>query len=159
VPSDAEIYAEEFKRGIVQDERAGANDAAPAPKVFLEDKSVNTVASVNQLLAMCAEHGWKRIGLVSSDYHIPRIKTLCDLILKKLGRKPVEITFLPAEAIVKEVQPGVYDAEIDTAYQTPAAQKRIKNEKKGCEDIAAGRYHIGEFQLASKNSHGDEKFG
>lgn len=152
VPTDAEVYAKEFNRDLTQDERSQASSHTPAPKVFLEDTSVNTVASISELFAMCAEQGWKYIGLVSSDYHIPRIEALCSLIFKKLGSKPVEITFISAEAIIKELRPGVYDNEIDAAYKTPAAQQRLKNEQNGCNDIAAGRYYIGEFQLASNTS-------
>lgn len=150
VPSDAEIYAKEFKQSLARDERNKTNGDTLAPKIFLEDKSVNTVASIAELFSMSAEHGWKHIGLVSSDYHIPRIKALCDLIFDKLGNKPVEITFISAEAIIKELRPGVYDDEIDAAYKTPSAKQRIKNEQNGCDDIAAGRYHIGEFQLAQQ---------
>lgn len=150
VPTDAEIYADEFKIGIAQDERSQSAENARTPRVLLEDKSVNTVASIGELLSMCAVQGWEHIGLVSSDYHIPRIRALCGLIFEKLGYKPVDISFISAEAIVKESRPGIYDAEIDSAYQTPLALQRISNEKAGCEDIAAGRYHIGEFQLAPR---------
>jgi hypothetical protein len=151
VPTDAEIYAEEFKRGIDQSSRDKFDEKLLEPKIFLEDKSVNTVASIGLLLGMCTTHDWKRIGLVSSDYHIPRIQALCDLIFKKLGDNPVEISFISAEAVLKELRPGMYDEEIDDAYQTVAAQERLKNEENGLQDIKAGRYHIGEFQLAPKD--------
>jgi len=144
VPTDAEIYAKEFQEGIDGDER----EQTQAPQILLENTSVNTVASIGNLIAMCTAHGWKRMGLVSSDYHIPRIKALCGLIFEKLGEEPVTITFMSAEAILKELRPGVYDEEINAAYRTPAALERIRNEQNGLDDIAAGRYHIGEFQLA-----------
>ncbi len=151
VPTDAEIYAEEFRQGVVQDARGQTREAnLPEPKILLEDTSVNTVESIGRLMTMCATRGWKRMGLISSDYHIPRIKALCGLIFEKLGEEPVTITFMSAESILKELRPGVYDDEIDTAYQTPAAHERIKNEQNGLRDIAAGRYHIGEFQLAPR---------
>lgn len=149
VPTDAEIYAEEFRKGI-SDDRNRTTAITHMPKVLLEDTSVNTVASINELLAMCAAHGWKRIGLVSSDYHMPRIEALCGLIFEKLGEKPIEIIFMSAEAILKDLRQGIYDEQIDNAYRTPAAHKRIRSEKNGLDDIAAGRYHIGEFQLISK---------
>lgn len=152
VPTDAEIYAEEFKRGITQDERSLSAENVRTPRVLLEDKSVNTVASIGELLSMCAVQGWEHIGLVSSDYHIPRIRALCGLIFEKLGYKPVDISFISAETIVKELRPGVYDEEINAAYQTPTALERIRNEQIGCDDITAGRYHIGEFQLAPRQS-------
>lgn len=99
---------------------------------------------------MCEVHGWKRIGLISSDYHIPRIEALCGLILQKLNNK-VEISFMSAEALLMGLRPGVYDKEIQIAYQTDLALERIKNEQNGCNDISAGRYHIDEFQLAGKS--------
>lgn len=150
VPTDAEVYAEEFKSGISQNIRNEIGEKLPEPKIFLENTSVNTIASIGELLVICAAYEWKRIGLISSDYHIPRIKALCELIFEKLGEPPTEITFISAEAVLKELRPGVYDEEIDNAYKTAAAHERLKNEENGLGDIKAGRYHIGEFQLAQK---------
>lgn len=147
VPTDAEIYAEEFRADINQDKHDVNGKKSPEPKIFLENKSVNTIASIGEVLVMCAAHEWERIALISSDYHIPRIEALCGLIFEKLGEHPVKITFISAEAVLKELRPGMYDKEIDNAYQTEAARERLKNEAKGLSDIKAGRYHIGEFQL------------
>lgn len=149
VPSDAEIYAEEFKRGIAQDLRSQSSDTSvQPPEILLEDTSVNTVASIRELINMSTSHKWQRMGLVSSEYHLPRIKALCGLIFEKLGEQPVDITFISAETVLKELLPGVYDDEIDAAYKTLSAKNRIKNEQQGLDDIINGRYHIGEFQLA-----------
>lgn len=150
VPSDAEIYAAAFEQGVRNDPRAHSPGATPLNlDIFLEDTSVNTVASIGNLIMLCAANNWQRMGLVSSDYHIPRIRALCGLIFEKLDDTPVDITFISAETVLKELRPGVYDTEIDAAYKSPSALERIKNEQNGCNDIAAGRYHIGEFQLAT----------
>jgi len=150
VPTDAEIYADEFRRGISEDDRYKKIQGASDPKIILEDVSVNTIASISELLGMCEAYGWKRMGLISSDYHIQRIEALCGLIFEKLGRKHVDVSFMSAEAILKALRPKMYGPEIDAAYATESAKLRIKNERNGCDDIAAGRYHIGEFQLAAK---------
>lgn len=145
VPTDAEIHEEQFVQDILRDQRHTLT--TPQPTTFLENTSVNTVASIVNLFDMSKEHGWQTMGLISSDYHIPRIQALCELIFAQLQSRPVTLTFLSAERLLKERRPGVYDTEIDTAYATPDALERIKNEQNGCQDIAAGRYHLGEFQL------------
>jgi hypothetical protein len=83
---------------------------------------------------------------MSADFHIPRVKALCELIQDKI---PVEadLEFIMAESTLKRLKPGMYDAEIDTAYASAEGKKRIANEAQGLRDLQDGTYHLGEFQL------------
>jgi len=134
VPSEASVYAAAFL------DRANNADAASA--VLLEDRSTNTIGNVREFLKIIKDSGWQHVAVLSSKYHLPRIKALCEM-LGASGR----IDFLAAEDIVRQAWPGTYNAEIDTAYASDAGKKRLQNEAEGTAAIEAGGYNPAEHQL------------
>ncbi len=102
-----------------------------------------------ETLELKEEKGWEKVALISSDYHIPRIKALFEKALREEKDKDIklELDYVSAEEKVKESHPGRYDDIIEQAYKTGDAQKRLKSEKRGLEDMEKGTYAEREFQL------------
>lgn len=137
IPTEASVYANTFR------ERLGAQQP---PTIILEDKSTNSTGNITECLGIIKQHGWHKVAVVTSNYHVPRVQMLCDLVRQKI---PVtcDIIFLGAEDIVQQYEPGVYDQQIADAMASPAGQLRLKNETQGLADFKNGTYVLGEFQL------------
>jgi uncharacterized SAM-binding protein YcdF (DUF218 family) len=56
----------------------------PPGKILLDDKPVNTYDMVKALEALCRTKGWRSAIIVSSPYHMLRLKLLCEKHLKGL---------------------------------------------------------------------------
>ena len=140
VPSEAAVYSQEFLSLI-----AGSDH--PAPTIILEDRSTNTIGNVQEFFAIIDANGWKRVAVLSSEYHLARIKGLCALVGQNAR---VHFTFLSAEKTLKRARPGKYDAEIDAAYASKEGKKRLQNEAIGVAAIAKGGYTPAEFQLGKQ---------
>lgn len=154
VPTQARIHEEAFLRRLEKlKRRSGYKNKfkdLEKPSTFLDEKSVSTLANIQEALKLIRKKGWRRIAFLSSDYHIPRIAALTRQLLEQGGDLKVDIDFISAEKAVGEMALGRYDRVIEKAYKSQAAQKRIASEKRGLQDIKAGRYAPGEFQLQKK---------
>jgi uncharacterized SAM-binding protein YcdF (DUF218 family) len=64
----------------------------PQGSVTVDDKSVNTYEMVKNLEELCRTKLWKSVILVSSPYHMLRLKLLCEKQLKD-----VVVYYLPVE--------------------------------------------------------------
>lgn len=156
VPTEAEVYKDKFLRSLAglkkRKDFEKKFENIEEPDITLEDKSVNTASNIKEVLQMIQDKGWKKVAIVSSDYHIPRITALYQQVLKKLGGVQIDISFLSAENVAKEAEPGKYDEVIERAYKSSGAEKRIASEAKGLADLKSGKYVMGEFQLEDKKS-------
>ena len=146
VPPEAGVYRDLFVETIHANARR-QNLTLPLPEMFLEDKSVNTVANLQESVAICKREGWQCVAIISSEYHVPRIAALYDLIATHAPLLAAHPIFLAAEPIVTQAQPGAYDAQIDAAYRSEIGQKRIANEHAGLAHIQSGQYTLHEYQL------------
>jgi uncharacterized SAM-binding protein YcdF (DUF218 family) len=155
IPTEAETYRDKFLRSLdafkKRKENAEKIKSLEKPETILEKKSVTTLTNIKECLQIVQDKGWKKIAIMSSDFHIPRIKALYAQALKQHPKLQIEVEFMSAEEVVKKAEPGKYDKVIEMAYQTPEAKKRLDNEARGIEDIKSGKYAIGEFQLKDKN--------
>jgi len=142
VPAEAGIYRSYFQRMVRELSKAHLDP----PTLLLEDRTPNTVQSLQACFAMIESRGWKQVAILSADYHIPRVKALSGLILQD---RPLDakLAFLSAETVAQELAPDRYDQTIDAAYRSPQAIKRLKNEARSLEHIRNGTYYTGEFQL------------
>lgn len=148
VPTEAYLYSEDFKDLLheLQGSRPEIK-SLKKPTIILEDRSKNTVGNIRECFEIIRQHPeWRKVGVMSADFHIPRVKAFCELIQDK---EPIEadLEFIGAESSLKRLKPGVYDAEIEAAYASPEGKKRLKNEAQGLKDMEEGRYYMGEFQL------------
>jgi hypothetical protein len=87
--------------------------------------------------------GLNKIGILSNDWHLPRIKTMLDNLseLKEIFDL-AKVEFLSAEKICLEYGKEAWQEIIDKAYKSEALKKRIELEQKGVQDIKEGRYKI-----------------
>jgi hypothetical protein len=147
VPTEAEIYSEEFKT-LLRELRPDHPEMAQLepPTIILEDRSKNTVGNIEECFAIISKQTWEKVAILSARHHLPRIKTLCELIKQ---RRPVNasLAFVEAEQVVMKLCPGKYDTEIKAAYNSPEGKKRLANEAKGVSDIRDGVYVLSEYQL------------
>jgi len=60
--------------------------------IILDESPVNTYQMVMDLKKILAENGWKNVILISSPYHMRRLKLLCDK-----GLENVNVYFVPVE--------------------------------------------------------------
>ncbi|HSX29633.1 MAG TPA: YdcF family protein [Candidatus Saccharimonadales bacterium] len=147
VPPESHIYRDYFLAGIKNDHRKLAHEP-PAPKVLVEDASVNTVANLLEVSKLCSRYGWNDVAIISSAYHVPRIEALYGLIRDHFAIS-IRSAFLSAEEILRQSQPGVYDNEIAEAYASIEGKRRIANEQQGLAAINSGNYVFHEFQLTN----------
>ena len=154
VPTEAEVYKDKFLRSLAglkqRKDFEKKFENIEEPEIILEDKAANTVGNIKGVLQIVQDKGWKKVAIVSSDYHIPRIKALYQQALEKLGGMSVDISFLSAENIAKEIAPEKYDDTIARAYRSSGAKTRLDSEAKGLADLKSGKYVMGEFQLENK---------
>lgn len=139
VPTEAEVYAEDFLRRI-------SRSSLPAPDIILEKNSVNTYSNLTECIGIIRHNEWAHVAIMSARYHIPRVKALWKRATQKYTVGS-DVTFLTAENVVQRYPPRRYDQEIEAAYTSEQGQKRLKNEAQGLDDMQTGKYVITEFQL------------
>jgi uncharacterized SAM-binding protein YcdF (DUF218 family) len=155
IPPEANVHADKFTRSLTalskKPEWQEKFKDTEEPEIILEDRSTSTLTNIQEVLQIILDRDLKKVAIVSSDYHIPRVKALYEEALKKHPEIKAEITFISAESEVKKDQPGKYEGIIDEAYKTPIAKTRLAAEKKGLDDLKAGKYSLQEFQLKNKD--------
>lgn len=142
-PAAAAVYGSQFS-DIMRTE----TDLLPIqqPTVLLDTHSPNTNTNILYGLKLAEDEAWPNISLISSNYHIPRVKALFGIVQQALNIESVQVEFLSAEQIVRAALPGVYDTIIDRAYTSESGQQRLQNEARGLADIHAGRYIFKEVE-------------
>ncbi len=134
VPPEAVVYAEHFRA-----------EAGEGPEVLLETGSVNTAGNCAAIAAAARQHGWSRLAVLTSEYHLARVREL----LRRLGGgEPAAV--LSAEAVITAARPGVHDGQIAAAYASPAGLLRTARERQGLADLYAGRYDTQEQVAGSR---------
>ena len=128
VPAEAVVYAEHFRA-----------EAGEGPEVLLETGSVNTAGNCAAIAAAARHHGWSRLAVLTSEYHLARVRELL-----RLAGGGQQAAILSAEAIIMAARPGTHDAQIAAAYASPAGLLRTARERQGLADLYAGRYDTGE---------------
>jgi hypothetical protein len=139
-PSDAKIMAEELVR-------LGVNHEV----IMQETDSVDTISEIVAMMKMVEENQWKRIGIISSEYHIPRIlemqKRIRDLTDQgdnfvkalKYFESECSSTCVGAEDIL-ELRSIHYRRTIETVKRSVGYRARVAAESQGLEDLKAGKY-------------------
>ncbi len=146
VPTEAQIYAQFFQSYLQKAMRKSNVADLVSPKIFLEDRSVNTVNNLQNVIAIIKQQQWREIAVVSNDYHLPRISALYHMLMQK-NKYKINISFLSAEEIVKDAFPNKYNVRIQKAYSSKIGKLRVKNELKGLADLKNAQYVLQEYQL------------
>lgn len=114
-------------------------------KIFTEKFSSSTYQQLKELNKIILKKKFKKIILISNEYHLPRIRAMMNYgkKLKNLKRMLSEkkIVLSSAEKILLIYNPK-WKKIITKAYKSKLMKKRIKLEKKGVMDIKNGLYKL-----------------
>jgi uncharacterized SAM-binding protein YcdF (DUF218 family) len=80
-------------RGLTRQLRRGVVEVLRPEDVVLEIESGNTDANARYLARYAKQHGWEKILLITSSYHMKRARFMFDGVMKTLG-VPLEIETL-----------------------------------------------------------------
>jgi len=140
-PADAEVIAGELQRyGI------------PTERIIKQEKSDDTLEEIIELVKLAKEHDWKHIGVISSEFHIPRAQALYEHLhnfvkddaeaheaLDFCKKNNTQVVFVTAENILPH-RDKRYAALIDEVRQTEDYKRRVDSEQGGVEKILNDKY-------------------
>lgn len=139
-PTCAEVYAEELIRRHV--------DSHKIAQIF---QSTTTQAELVNMINLSVMKGWKYIAAITSDYHIPRVQAMYEVIEEwnqddefftcnfAEFKKNSEIALISAEDILSETNHH-FKYLINKVRSTDDYQKRLISEHQGVLDIRNGTY-------------------
>lgn len=118
----------------------------PRENILLEDKSDNTFQQLKELIGILEKNNFKKIIIISNQYHLPRVKAMIEYV-KELGLlkkmlHDLKIKLESAEKVLIKYNPEEWEKEIKNAYKSEAMGKRIELEERGVKDIKEGRYKL-----------------
>jgi uncharacterized SAM-binding protein YcdF (DUF218 family) len=123
---------------VMKNEMIGCG--VPADCITEEGKSLNTLENaieVAKLLRSGDFHWCKRIGLITSSWHLRRSLAFFDA--QGLVAEGRHITPISSDKFVGQIMPELRPI-IRELYHTPSMVARLKREKQGVIDFYAGRY-------------------
>lgn len=140
--SHASVMKEELMHRGVEEER-----------ILMEEQSTNTVSELTEMLLLAIENGWKKIGLVTSEYHIPRVSRMLELLepisrdvssefanaLRKYQDGELEVVMIPAESVLESVS-SKYKLLFDQVRNSKEYNLRQAAEAQGITDLNNGSY-------------------
>lgn len=151
IPNEAQIYGDQFSKILLgmrsHSEYQDELKDIPDPEIIHEDRSNNTETNIREVLKLIKNSPWQKVAILTSEYHLPRVKALYEAVLKDHPEINTEISFLSAEETVKELRPGKYDEIIRKTNESPDAKLRLANEAKGLQDFIEGRYKLNHIDL------------
>lgn len=106
--------------------------------IIEEDKSTGTFGQLKESLGIAEKLKFLRVGIISNDYHLPRIGA----ILEHLPNLNCRVELISAEEIAIKNDPEFWQKEVKDAYSSEAMKKRIALEQKGVKDIREGKYKL-----------------
>ena len=104
--------------------------------IIEEEKSTGTYQQLKNSLTIIQGLGLGRIGIVSNEYHLPRIRAF----LEHVPHSNLWIELISAENIAIDNDPEYWKKEIENAYTSTDMKKRISLEQKGVQDLKDGKY-------------------
>lgn len=104
--------------------------------IIEEDGSTGTFGQLKESLGIAKKLKFSRVGIVSNEYHLPRIRK----ILERIPDLSCQIDLISAEKIAIQNDPEFWKQEVEDAYASEAMKKRIALEQKGIQDLQDGKY-------------------
>ena len=141
----------------------------PEERIVLEPTSLSTDTCLVELINLSIQNNWHNLGILSSDYHLNRINLMFETFqdeslfkerLEKRFQRPAfqqtytlitqNPSFFPqaskinpiyfgAETILRERSPHLAKL-IDQIESTKEYTQTLESERRGCEDLIAGKY-------------------
>lgn len=113
----------------------------PQNKIYQEKKSNSTYQQLKIITKLVKKNKWKKIGIVSNSYHLPRIKVFIDCLP---GLRPLKsrLLLLSAEKILLAEDKKKWDGIIKRAYKSGWMKNRLILEKSGIKQLKLGLYRL-----------------
>lgn len=122
-PSLAQVYADELCALGVAPER-----------IVQEERSSTTGSVVATTSQLAREKGWKQLLLLSSEFHLARIKAFYEQT-----KSDINVTIVSSESVLIPNDP-VFAVQFEKVKKTPAYQNRLAAEARGIAAIKSGTY-------------------
>lgn len=163
--SGSEIYQQTYEKylGIIRTSKTGedslhggrtlvrADTETRIPLIL--DTSQNSYGDIVSTLKEALERGWKTVGFLSNQYHLPRLGKLLEKAVREHPQyRNIEVHSLSAEEVIlalsSEKAAHYYIKLFSAAYAAPSMQRRIEAEQRGIKQIEDGSYTPGESKPA-----------
>lgn len=106
--------------------------------IIEEGAAYNTYQQLKNSLALVLELNLSRVGIVSNEYHLPRIAAF----LEYIPRPQIYIELISAEKILVSKDLENWKENIRKAYKSEGMKRRIALEQKGIRDLREGKYKL-----------------
>ncbi len=123
LPTLARVYADELE-----------SLGVPKERILLEERSTTTQTAIQTIPVLARERGWRHVAVVSSGFHIPRIKAFFERLATD-----VTADFLRSEEVIVRHEPA-FVKELEQVKASPAYQLRLQNEANGLVALLTGTY-------------------
>lgn len=110
----------------------------PAKAIWLEERSHTTFTQLNELKKQSPQ----QLLILSNEWHLPRIRTMIELLPDLQALRAQNPQLLSAEEILLQEDAPKWRAIIETIRQRKEMQARIEKEFEGIEQLKAGTYHF-----------------
>lgn len=125
-PTEAQVMKDELMRFGV-----------PEDKIIKEEVSLTTLTNLEEVIKIIKQLGLKNIGILSSSWHLARIKAMYDSF--KLKDDDIKTTFLSSEKILLDKSKRFLPL-IERVYNRQSMKERILKEQQGMKDFKEGKY-------------------
>ncbi len=141
-PTMASVHRDELIRRGIDPER-----------IILEEESFSTITQYVEMIKMAVDKGWTRLCVVINGYYVPRATALYEHLdsivesdefqetLKQFKRMNGKVSFVVGDDIMK-LMDDHYKTYFDELKKAEPYQKTVASEKKGLDDLLAGKYHV-----------------
>lgn len=133
----------------------------PSDAVLTEETSGTTCEQLQECERMARRLGWKKITLISNDYHLPRIQAMIEYLPEfpelNRGLRNGSVLLASAERIAIAHDPAKYTKLIADAYGSAAMKRRQEREAQGVADLRAGRYAFGAAPVTLRKADWDDR--
>ncbi|MDX9893237.1 MAG: YdcF family protein [Patescibacteria group bacterium] len=138
-PMLAEIIAEELiENGVASDH------------IFKEVTSNSTYEQLLEIQRLSAQKNIKELGIVSNEYHLPRIKAMIDNFNQLADLRNDSVKLISAEKVLIDHDPDKWSNLISQAYNSSEMVERLAKEEQGIADIEVGKYEFRDLNDSNK---------
>jgi len=111
--------------------------------IIKEEKSNNTWEQLQQLKKIIQKENFIKIKVISSRYHLPRVRAMIEVDnkLNEMLKKEI-LKLVSAEEILIKHNSNKWKDYIDKAYANEDMKKRIAFEEEGIKQIKNGTYNF-----------------
>lgn len=129
-PSEAASMRQFVQSAPFQRAYAGLGKS-PIRGFVLEERSTSTVENVAEIAALAKNSGWRRVLIVTSQYHVPRASRI-------VQQRGLAADVIPAEAVVDgALQDGALHESVCAYYRGPVVAQAIQREIVALADLLA----------------------